>query len=213
VQERLKAEKMLTTKSQPKKPAGTTHKKIRVSEAFSQGEKDLYKEVEKIKQKKEEEKREIEEKEKLATMPREYTGMPEPPLITSLRKKAVTNYMEKLTDTEVDDVESLLHKIDAKSKGIITVGEFKTFIQKLYDDESNIGKVPNQMESQEIDAFIKTICKEDQNDEQNEEKAISEIPVPKIMKNLNKLSWRLLSDAELKVRIDKYYAEVFFRMF
>ena len=134
-------------------------------------------------------------------MPKEYTGMPEPPLITSLRKKAKDTFVKKLTDAELDDVQELLKKCDAKNTGFFTLSEFKTVLKKLQDDECNMGKVPVFPTDDAVSQFALHL-------KGNAEDSADKILISTFLLNANKIEWRLLDKSELQARIDKLYAEV-----
>lgn len=178
-------------------------KKIMVSEAFSQGEKDLYLEVERIKKKREEAKRKKHEEEMKATMPKTYTGMPETQLIKSLRAQSKTNYTNILTDAEVYDVEELFRARDKKGAGTIAADEFKVFVKSLIQDEGHMGKIPKLKTDVEIENFWKLVKGDSEEEKQ-------EATWAKVAKAINKIEWEMLDSAELKKRVDKFYAEVFY---
>ena len=187
-------------KSHHKKPGEVKHKKIRVSEAFSKGERILYKEVNEIKKRDLAEKNRLLEEERRAAMPKEYTGMPEALLITHLRKKANTSYVNRPTDAELFDIEDFLQKSDPGSKGFINTETFKQFLSNLYNDSCDMGKVPQPLSEEETNKLIDKIkVPEEEKDE---------LPLKVILRELENIEWRLLDESELKDRVNKLYAEV-----
>ena len=141
------------------------------------------------------------EEERRAAMPKEYIGMPEAPLITHLRKKANTNYANRPTDSELDDIETLLKKMDERNKGYIMTEVFKTFMSKLYEDSCDMGKVPIVLTEKELASLISEI-------KVPSEEERDELTLKNVINAMSKIEWRLLTEGELKVRTDKLYAEV-----
>jgi len=138
-------------------------------------------------------------------MPREYEGMPEPPLITGLRKKANNCYTNKLTDAEVDDVEALFKTCDAKSTGSVSVEEFKGMINKLIADECNMGKVPILDSEQSILDFIANINEAKEKEEEKDDKSVQWV---NLVKHINDIEWKFVDPQEMQARVDKFYVEV-----
>lgn len=200
-EEREKAAKLFAAKSPQKKQAEAKHKKVKVSEAFSKGERNLYREVQQIRRREEAERSRREAEQRMATMPREYVGMPEAPLITHLRKKANSCYTNRPTDSELLDVEDFLRKADAPGKGFLTAEAFKSFMQSLYKDACDMGKVPIPLPEKELELLISEIKPPSE-----EEK--DELPLRGIMGKMGEIEWRLLTAGELKERTEKLYAEV-----
>ncbi len=139
-------------------------------------------------------------------MPKEYVGMPEPPLIASLRKKNVASYAQKLTDAEIDDVEGFFKKCDPKGTGSYTVEEFKSIVRKLEEDECNMGKVPVLGSESALEEFVAAVRKTDSGEDEEEEKK-DQLQWTKIYPHLNDIEWRLLTPGELQTRVDKLNAE------
>ena len=64
-----------------------------------------------------------------------------------------------------------------------------------------MGKVPMLGSEVEINGLISQI-------KGATEEARDELQIKNILKHINDISWRLLSDAELQARVNKLYAEV-----
>ena len=137
-------------------------------------------------------------------MPKEYAGMPEPPAIAKMRIKANASYANKLTDAEIDDVENLFKTEDSKGTGKMTIDGFKAVMKKLQNDDCNIGKVPVLKTEEAINEFLAKITKK----EDEEEEETKDIVWEKAIKHINDIEWQFLDENELKVRVDKLYAEV-----
>ena len=143
VEERLKAqkldpnyEKQLAKHVQPNKI-----KPVKVSQAFSKGEKDLWKEMDQIKQRTVRETQMEETKRQTFYEQKLYVGIPVPTKKQLNKDKFGQNTEDRLDEWEKNQVKRMFREYD-KDKTGLTKEDLKKLMRRLAQDDCIIGKVP-----------------------------------------------------------------------
>ena len=158
-QERIKAKKFEKSQKEPitikEKKVKKIKKKIKVSECFSKGEKDLYAEVKKIGHYVKE--KEAGEIAAYSTEVQRLRAIPAPTAtsVTNNKDKFGKNSTNMISEWEKRNLKTQFEKYD-KDKTGINVTEFANFLEDIRLDKGLIGKVPN-LAPGEVSTYVQYI--------------------------------------------------------
>ncbi|CDW81373.1 leucine rich repeat family protein [Stylonychia lemnae] len=196
-EERIKASKLDPEyeRKQAKFVQPTKIKPIPVSQAFSKGEKDLYKEVDQIKMRTLRIEQDEEHKRQQFYEKKTYVGIPVPTKKQENKDKFGQNTEDKLDEWEKNQVKKLFREYD-KDKNGLQKDELKKLMRRLSQDDCIIGKVP-ALNDDQIERLF---------DEWNTNKD-NKVSWIELREGLNKWKWTLSDRERLNDLVDSFFKQ------